>query len=261
MNNFRDKYRNRYCQANVTTFGTIQLHQRNPLVIALWSVAFPGFGHFLLHKFITGFALFFWEFYINQLTHLNTAIMYSFNGNIAQAKDVLNEKYIYLYIPVYLFSIWDSYRTAIDENKIHMLAKRENALYPNFTESPFEINYLDKKKPWIALFWAMTVPSLGQLYIHRIVAAALTLVMTMLIVIRSDMIEGIHYVLLGNLPESREVMGVQWFLYFPSIYFFGMYDAYSNTVELTKLFDWEQANFLKSNFQPQNFVIHKGEKV
>lgn len=92
MNNFRNTYKNRYYLANVTSFGTIQLHQRNPLIIALWSVAFPGFGHILLHKFITGFALFFWEFYINQLTQLNTAMMYSFNGNIDQAKAVLNEK-------------------------------------------------------------------------------------------------------------------------------------------------------------------------
>lgn len=261
MNNFRNKYRNRYYLANVTSFGTIQLHQRNPLIIALWSVAFPGFGHFLVHKFITGFSLFFWEFYINQLTQLNTAIMYSFNGNITQAKIVLNEKYIYLYIPVYLFAIWDSYRTAVDENKVHTLAKRENARYPNFSISPFELNYLDKKKPWIALVWAMTVPSLGQLYIHRILAAILTLLMTMLIVIHSNMIEALHYFLLGNFPKSRELMGVQWFLYFPSIYVFGMYDSYVNAVELNKLFNCNQADYLKREYQSQTFVLHKGEKI
>lgn len=259
MNNFRNDYKNRYYHANVTGFGTIQLHQRNPLIIALWSVAFPGFGHILAHKFITGFALFLWEFYINQLTQLNTAMMYSFNGDIAQAKAVLNEKYIYLYIPVYLFAIWDSYRTTVDENKVHLLAKRENAKYPSFSVSPFEMNYLDKKKPWIAMVWSMTVPSLGQLYIHRILAATLTLVMTMLIVIHSNMIEGLHYFLLGDFLKSREVMGAQWFLYFPSIYFFGMYDSYSNAVELNKLFDSEQADFLKRNYQSHDFVIHKGE--
>ncbi|MBD2871680.1 hypothetical protein [Paenibacillus arenilitoris] len=261
MNNFRSKYRNRYYLANVTPFGTIQLHQRNPLIIALWSVAFPGFGHFLIHKFFTGFALFFWEFYINQLTHLNTAIMYSFNGNITEAKAVLNEKYIYLYIPVYLFAIWDSYRTAVDENKLYLLAKREHAHYPNFSVSPFEMNYLDKKKPWIALVWAMTVPSLGQLYIHRIISAILTLLMTMLIVIYSNMIESLHYFLLGNLSKAKEVIGAQWFLYFPSIYFFGMYDSYANAVELTKLFDLEQTEYLKRNYQSPNFVLHKGEKM
>ncbi|KRE83024.1 hypothetical protein ASG89_12870 [Paenibacillus sp. Soil766] len=261
MNNFRNKYKNRYYLANVTTFGTIQLHQRNPLIIALWSVAFPGFGHILLHKFLTGFALFFWEFYINQLTQLNTAMMLSFNGNIVQAKAVLNEKYIYLYIPVYLFSIWDSYRTTIDENKVHLLAKREKAKFPIFSVNAFEMNFIDKKQPWIALVWSMTIPSLGQLYIHRIFAAALTLVMTMFIVIHSNMIEGFHYFLLGNFPKSREVIGAQCFLYFPSIYFFGMYDSYSNAVELSKLFDHEQTDFLKREHQSQDFVLHKGEKI
>lgn len=260
MNNFRNKYRNRYYRANVTPFGTIQLHPRNPLVIALWSVAFPGFGHFLVHKFITGFGLFFWEFYINQLTHLNTAIVHSFNGDIARAKAILDEKYIYLYIPVYLFAIWDSYRTAVDENKLYLLAKRENAKYPNLSVNAFEMNYLDKKKPWLAMVWSMTIPSLGQLYIHRIIAAVLTLLMTMMIVIHSNLIEGFHYFLLGNLSKSKEVMEIQWFLYFPSIYFFGIYDAYANAVELNKLFDSEQAEFLRRQHQPRSFVLHKGDK-
>ncbi|OAS14864.1 hypothetical protein [Paenibacillus oryzisoli] len=261
MNNFRNDYKNRYYLANVTSFGTIQLHQRNPTIVALWSIAFPGFGHLLVHKFITGFALFFWEFYINQLTQLNTAIMHSFNGDFALAKAVLNEKYIYLYIPVYLFAIWDSYRTAIDGNKLHLLAKRENARYPSISVSPFEMIYLDKKKPWLALVWSMTIPSLGQLYIHRILGAALTLVMTMFIVIHSNMIESLHYFMLGNFPKSKEVMGAQWFLYFPSIYFFGMYDSYSNAVELTKLFDCEQADFLKREYQSHDFVVYKGDKI
>ncbi|RTE08034.1 hypothetical protein [Paenibacillus whitsoniae] len=261
MNNFRNKYRNRYYLANVTTFGTIQLHQRNPLIIALWSVAFPGFGHFLVHKFVTGFALFFWEFYINQVTHLNSAIIYSINGNIDEAKSVLNEKYIYLYIPVYLFAIWDSYRTAVDENKIHLLARRENAKFPTLSISPFQMNYLDKKSPWIALIWSMTIPSLGQLYIHRIVAAALTLIMTLIIVINSNMVEALHYFLLGNLPVTKEVLGAQWLLYFPSIYFYGLYDSYSNAVELSKLFDCEQADYLKREYQSPSFVLHKGEKI
>lgn len=259
MNNFRNKYRNRYYQANVTPFGTIQLHQRNPLVIALWSVAFPGFGHFLVHKFITGFALFFWEFYINQLTHLNTAIVHSFNGEIGQVIAVLEEKYVYLYIPVYLFAIWDSYRTAVDENKLYLLAKRENARYPIFSVNAFEMNYLDKKKPLLALLWSMTIPSVGQLYIRRIMSATLTLLMTMLIVIHSNLVEGLHYFLLGNLSKSKEVIGIQWSLYFPSIYFFGVYDSYSNAVELNKLFDSEQAEFLRRRHQPSSFALHKGE--
>ncbi|MZQ86327.1 hypothetical protein GQF01_29915 [Paenibacillus sp. 5J-6] len=261
MNNFRNKYRNRYYQANVTAFGTIQLHQRNPLIVGLWSIAFPGFGHFLVHKFITGFALFFWEFFINQITHLNMAIMYTFNGDLAQAKDILDERYIYLYIPVYLFAIWDSYRVAIDENKIHLLAERENAKYTTFTMNPFGNNFLDKKEPWIALAWSMALPSLGQLYIHRLLGAFLQMITTIIVYLNSNLVESIHYCLLGDFLKAREVLDPQWVLYYPSIYFYGLYDAYSNTVELEKLFNREQADFLKNHHQSKHFVLHKGEKV
>ncbi|WP_248924686.1 hypothetical protein [Paenibacillus hamazuiensis] len=260
MDNFRNKYRSRYYLARVSLFGTVQFHPRSPLIIALWSAAFPGFGHLLLHKFLRGYSLFVWELYINQKTLLNTAMMYTFTGNFQMAKAVLNVKLVYLYIPVYLFAIWDSYRTAVDENKLYLLAKRENAPFPTITFNPLEINYLDKKKPWIAAFWSMTVPSLGQLYIHRIVSAVFTLVITLLIVINSNFIEGLHYFFMGDFRKSGEIVGAQWLLYFPSIYFFGIYDAYINTVNYNKLFDYEQSTFLKRKYQPPSFVIEKGEK-
>ncbi|MBO7743441.1 hypothetical protein I8J29_04495 [Paenibacillus sp. MWE-103] len=261
MNNFRSEYRTRYYQAHMTVMGTIQLHQRNPHVVALWSVAFPGFGHFLVHRFFTGFALFFWEFYINQVTHLNTAMMYSFNGQFDRAKAILDEKHIYLYIPVYLFAIWDSYRTAVDENKIHVLAKRENAKFSTISITPFGCEYLSKKDPWIAFAWAMAFPSLGQLYIHRIVNAMLTLVTTIVVILNSNLVEGVHYCLLFNFSKARDVIDQQWTLYFPSIYFYGIYDAYSNAVELSKLYNREQADFLKEHHQSEHFVLYKGEKI
>jgi len=262
LNNSRKKfrYRRRYL-ANINAFGSSQLHLRNPLVIALWSVAFPGFGHFLLHKYLRGYALFIWELYINQKTLLNTAMMHSFNGNIQLAKSVLNEKYIYLYIPVYLFAIWDSYRTAVDENKLYLLAKRENAPFPIFVMNTFEVNYIDKKKPWLALVWSLGIPSMGQLYLHRMVSAAFTLIITLMIVEYSNFIEGFHLFFLGDIAASKAVIEPQWVLYMPSIYFFGVYDAYVNTVEHNKLFDREQANYLRKKYQSKDFVVYKGEPV
>ncbi|MFC4808161.1 hypothetical protein [Paenibacillus sp. GCM10023250] len=261
MNNFRDEYRNRYYQANVSTWGTVQLHQRNPHVVAMWSVAFPGFGHFLCERFVTGFALFFWEFYINQVTHLNTAMMYSFNGEFDRAKAVLDEKHIYLYIPVYLFAIWDSYRMTVDGNKVQVLAKRENAKFPTFAITPFGCAILSKKDPWIAFAWAMAFPSLGQLYLFRCINALLTLVMTITVLLNSNLVEGIHYCMLFDFAKAREVVDEQWSLYFPSIYFYGIYETYTNAVEISKLYNNEQANFLKEHHQSEHFVLYKGEKI
>ncbi|MEY8738399.1 hypothetical protein AB9M62_01780 [Bacillales bacterium AN1005] len=95
--------------AQISIWGTTYIHPRNPYVVALWSVTFPGYGHLLLHKYIRGFALIVWEIFINQKSHLNLSMVYSFMGEIHLAKEVLNINYVYMYIPVYLFAIWDSY--------------------------------------------------------------------------------------------------------------------------------------------------------
>ncbi|MDR6880224.1 hypothetical protein ACFPES_23820 [Paenibacillus sp. GCM10023248] len=90
MDNYSNNNKYRRYKAHVSTFGTTQLHFKSPYLVAFWSIAFPGFGHLLMSKFIRGMLLFLWELYINQTTHLNEAMVYSFNGDIDSAKTVLN---------------------------------------------------------------------------------------------------------------------------------------------------------------------------
>lgn len=261
MDNFTNTNKNRRYRAHVSIFGTTQLHLRNPYIIAWWSAAFPGFGHLLLSKHLRGMALFMWEIFINQMIHLNRAMVYSFNGEIAKAIDVLNVRFMLLYIPVYIFAIWDSYRTTVDLNKITILAEHEDAPFNSNSIGAMEINYLDKRNPLVSLFWSMTVPSLGQLYIHRVVIAAFTLIFTVVIIYFSHFLVAVHYIFLGNIAKATSVLDVQWFLYYPSFYFFTIYDAYVNTVENNNLFEKEQKNFLRRKYQSPNFKIKKGEII
>lgn len=261
MDNFSNNNKNRRYKAHVSLFGTTQLHLKSPYMVAFWSIAFPGFGHLLISKYIRGLLLFLWEVCINQMTHLNTAMVYSFMGDIDSAKAVLNVELVYLYIPVYLFAIMDSYRTTVDTNKIYLLAKRENAPYNSFVIGALEYNYLDKKNPLAALFWSLTIPSMGQLYLNRFVLAAFHLVMTVVFIKYSHLLEGIHYLILGDIAKSTSVLKPQWLLYIPSFYLFTVYDSYTNTVENNKLFEDEQRNFLKQRYQPSGFIITKGNRV
>lgn len=261
MDNFKNTNKARRYKAHVSIFGTTQIHLRNPWTVALWSVAFPGFGHFLLSKYLRAFALFIWEIFINQTTHLNQAMVYSFTGDIEAAKEVLDVRFMLMYIPVYLFAIWDSYRTTVDLNKIYVLAERENARFNSFTISAFEINYLDKRNPLMAMFWAMTIPSVGQLYVHRIVLAVFTLIWTAVFMYYSRFLEGFQYLFLGDISKSTDVLNPQWLLYLPSFYFFTIYDAYTSTVENNKLFEKEQKKYLKSHYQRSAFNIQNISKV
>lgn len=234
----------------VGMFGTTQLHLRNPGVIAAWSMAFPGFGHLLLNKYLRGYALIAWEVFINQKIHLNLAMIHSFNGQFQAAREALDPRYMSMYIPVYLFAIWDSYRTTVDMNRVYLLAQRENGPYSTFTVGTLEVNYLDQRTPWLAAFWSAAIPSLGQLYLHRIVFAAFVLVTTVFVIGKANLILSVHYLILGDLPSSKAVLDAQWLLYVPSYYFFTIYDAYVNTVENNKLFEDDLRNYLLRNYQP-----------
>lgn len=241
--------RKRRSQAYVSTLGTTQLHLRNPYIIAWWSAAFPGFGHLLLSKYVRGFALFLWEILVNNLSHLNMAMVHSFTGNIEMAKEVLDPRWTLMYIPVYIFAIWDSYRTAVDINKVSILAHRENADFNSFIIGVLEINYLDKRKPSSAIWWSLFSPGLGQLYIHRVVTAIFSMSFTIIFIYYSKLLIAVSFLFLGEIDKATQIIEPQWFLYLPSHYGFSMYDSYVNTVENNKLFENEQRKFLKDNYQ------------
>ncbi|MFC3803286.1 hypothetical protein [Cohnella sp. GCM10012308] len=261
MNNFSDPFRARRYLAFVSMFGTAQIHKRNPYTIAFWSTAFPGFGHLLLNKYIRGYLLVLWEIFINQKIHLNLAIVHTLNGQFQAARDVLDPRFMSLYIPVYLFAIWDSYRTAVDMNKVYVLARRENAKFSEFNIGAFEVNYLDKRKPWIAVVWSMGIPSVGQLYLHRIILATFILLSTIVLVYESHVILAMHQFIIGDIHSSARTVDAQWLLYIPSFYLFTVYDAYVSTVENNKLFDHALRSHLVRNYQPPGVTLTIGSKV
>lgn len=254
-------------KAYVGTLGTTQLYLRNPFIVAFASLAFPGIGHFMLDKYLRGYLLFVWELYVNFNTHINLAILYSFIGEFQMAKDVLNINWVLLYLPTLIFSIWDSYRSAVDLNHQYILAAREDAEIRVFNIDSIEINYLDKRTPWNAAIWSAMMPGLGQLLIHRVPAAFFLIVMFIFIAQMAKLLPGIHYTLLGQFDYAKSIINPQWFLNLPSIYLFSIYGAYISTVAHNNLFDWEQSKFLKKNYQHHNFnmpfkkVNESGERM
>ena len=258
LENYTNNNTARRYKAHVSIFGTTQFHLRNPYVIAWWSVAFPGFGHLLLSKYLRGFVLLFWEFFVNINAKVNLAMIYSFQGNIQQAIQVLDTRWLLIYIPVYIFTIWDSYRTTVDMNKVYVLAEREDHKFNSFSIGALEINYLDKRSPIMAAFWSLAMPGLGQLYIHRIVTAFVIIAFSVATFYFSHALEAVSLLFLGEVEKATSVLKPQWLLMFPSIYGFVIYDAYVNTVENNKLYEKEQRKFLKNNYQSKSFQILKG---
>ncbi|WP_404451778.1 hypothetical protein [Virgibacillus necropolis] len=173
------------------------------------------------------------------------------------AINVLDTRWLLLYMPVYLFGIWDSYRTTIDMNKVFILAEREEHRFNSFSLGAVEINYLDKRNPVLALMWSLFLPGIGQLYIHRIIPAFFVIIWTVISFYYSHAPEATTLLVLGKIQQATSVLNPEWLLYLPSLYGFSMYDSYMNTVENNKLFEKEQRRFLKDNYQKPGFDLIK----
>jgi TM2 domain-containing membrane protein YozV len=261
MNNYTNDNTARRYKAHVSILGTTQLHLRNPYIIAWWSAAFPGFGHLLLSKYLRGYALFIWEVVVNVKAHINSAMIYSFQGNIDLAKEVLDTRWLLMYIPVYLFGIWDSYRTTVDMNRVYLLAELEEHRFNSFSLGALEINYLDKRNPVVALMWSLFIPGLGQLYIHRILTAFFVIIWLVVFFYYSHVQEAVVLLFLGKVIDATSVLNSEWLLFIPSLYGFSMYDSYVNAVENNKLFEKDLRKHLTENYQSKCFRILKGQKV
>lgn len=236
------------------------LQVRNPWAVAWWSAAFPGAGHFLLCKYLTGSLLMVWEFVINYQAHINEGILYSMIGNFDMAKAVIDTRWFLLYIIVFIFTIWDAYSLAIDLNKYSMLADRSNAPIQPFKIGPIEIHFLDTRKPWTAAFWGFFSPGLESLYANRLPMGFFALTYFILVVYQSNVLNGIHLTFEGNPELAATVIDPQWFLNLPSLMFFAASSGHQDIVFTNKLFKIEQARYFIANFQPKAYKMPVNNK-
>ncbi|MBT2734930.1 hypothetical protein QF028_003869 [Neobacillus sp. B4I6] len=93
------------------------MKKMSKLEAVLWNIAFPGFSQLLMGQYIKGILFVALEVMINAKSHFNMAIMLSFLGEIDKAGAVLNYQWLMFYPCVYMFSMWDGYRSAMPANE------------------------------------------------------------------------------------------------------------------------------------------------
>ncbi|WP_146216917.1 hypothetical protein [Paenibacillus cellulosilyticus] len=248
------KFPRRY--SSVTTgFNFHQIWARNPWVVAWWSAAFPGFGHLLLGYYTKGFVLIAWEFFINTKVNLNEAMVYSFVGRFEAADDVLEPRWLLLYIPIYCYSIWDSYSKTIELNKHYLLAQSEPEPIKLFAMNGFTITLLDKRSPRRALIWSMLFPGLGHLYLQRLPSGAFIAVSCIAISYYAHLVEAVVLIIRGSLEQARTIIDPEWFSFFPSMYCFAAYSAYVMAVEMNEMYEREQCQYFRTKVQPPDYQL------
>ncbi|HBS59402.1 MAG TPA: hypothetical protein DEA44_09060, partial [Firmicutes bacterium] len=178
-------------------------HLRNPYTIAWWSFTYPGFGHISMGSYIIGFLLFFWEMLTNYMAKVNLAIMYTFTGRFDMAKEIVNNRWLLFYAPVFIYAVWDSYRLALQLNQLAILADRNKQTVQPVSMSFMEVNVLDKRSPWVAVVWSLLAPGLGHLYTHRIPTGFFLLVWWIAIAYYSTLLQSIQFTALGLFEEAK----------------------------------------------------------
>lgn len=235
----------RYAKGQISVFGINSVYPRVPWSAAWWSAVFPGFGHMYIGKYLHGFVLIIWELIVNSNSNLNVAIALSFQGKFQEAKMQISQDWVLLYLAVYVFSIWDSYRCTVEINKSHALSEVEDGPLIPSDVSFFDVIILDKKKPWVGMAWSILSPGLGQYYSGSTVVGTFVLAWWIFVCYKAHAVRVFLYSFLGDFSATNVIVDWQWFLFLPSMYVFAIYHAYTSVNENNVLFDVEQMRYLR----------------
>lgn len=225
----------------LSNWNTAILHNKNPWMPMWWSAALPGLGHLCQGQYFKGLVLMSWEILVNTQAKLNLAILYTFTGKFEQARNILNYEWALFYGVIFCFSIVDSYRLSVTYNALARLEKKQpRRSYEFMKMSPYGVNFIDRSHPWVALAWSALLSGFGHIYNMKAVKGIILLSWTVAIIYFAHINQAIIYTFLGQYGKARVAVDYQWLLFFPSLYLFGMWDAYNDTVEMNKLFAEEQ---------------------
>jgi len=231
------------------------LHLKHPLITAFWSALYPGLGFLIMGSYVKGFLLIIGATIVNHMAHINQAIIYGLTGQIFLAKEVLDIRWLLLYVPLQVFAAWSSYQLTVDLNKYAIIAGREDSAIIPMKIGTWDIGFIEKRIPWVAAGWSLLMPGLGHLYTHRIPTSFYLLTWWIGTSYMAHSLVAFHQTLLGNFSQAIAVISPEWFLFLVPIYPFAIYDSYVNTVEYNKLFDKEQSRFLIDNYQNPRFPM------
>lgn len=210
--------------------------RRNPWVGVWWSVALPGFGHLRLGQHLKGMVLMSWEIVVNNLANINLAIYHTFLGQYDQAKDVIDYRWALLYPVFYLFTMYDSYRICVDMNEYHAQERVQPARrFDRVSSSILGMNMLVRRNPVMAAVWSAIGTGFGQLYCDRGLKSVILMAWYFAVVINSGLSQAMVHTLLGEHARALASIDWQWLLFWPSIYIFGIADAYHDCVEQNNL--------------------------
>lgn len=240
--------RPRIIKMAIGPLGLNHLHRRNPWVALAWSVALPGLGHVYCHALIKGFILISWEILVNHLGRINQAIYLTVLGHPDKARLILDYRWAPVYPIFYMLAIWDSYRLAVELNRLCTLEEQQPVRqFASMLMTPYDTVFLNRRNPWLAAFFSLFLGGAGHFYNCRLVKALILMGWHLAVWLKSGLNLALIATLQGNWAEVHALIDYQWLLFLPSIHLFNIWSAYSDCVETNKLHAEEQAYARRQN--------------
>ncbi|WP_147531625.1 hypothetical protein [Bacillus marasmi] len=239
----------RFSKMYMGIWGVNHLYRNNPLVAAWWSAALPGFGHMSMGMYLKGAIFLTGEILMNFFGKINLALFYTFNLQWDKVHEVINYDYALVYASIWVYSIWDSYRLAVEVNKLEWLESKQNVRhFEHDVIRSIDMNFLDKRNPWVGLAWSCAFTGLGHVYCHKLLFGFILTSWAFIISLNTHLPTIIIYTFIGQVENIPQLVNYQWLLFFPSVYLFGVYHGYNSVIVHNQVFKEEQAYFLRVNF-------------
>jgi TM2 domain-containing membrane protein YozV len=124
-----------------------------------------------------------------------------------------------------------------------------------FAISASSFTQLNPVSPCVAAVWSAVIPGAGCFMLKRMNRALYLMVLWVIVAYLSGVFPAIISTLEGDIESAKAALNVQWFLNLPSLWFFGIYEAYACAIGNNKLYRWELSKFLKKNYQSRQFIM------
>ncbi|SEQ49898.1 hypothetical protein [Piscibacillus halophilus] len=85
-----------------------------------------------------------------------------------------------------------------------------------------------RNKKLEVLFWSIAFPGFGQLLNHQLIKGIALIILEVVINVYSKFNQAILYSFIGEIDKAIHVVDYQWLMFYPCIYFFGIWDAYKH---------------------------------
>lgn len=97
--------------------------------------------------------------------------------------------------------------------------------------SPYMINNIDIKNPYVIAWWSAAFPGFGHLILGHYIIGFMLVMHEMIINTLSGLNTAIYYSMIGDFQTAMEKLDTRWLLAYMSPYIFSIWDSYRRTIQ------------------------------